>query len=66
MPAQRGGGLQVGRLDLGQERLQRGDQRQHERSARGQLGLADPSLRCAAKLGEQLRWLLASSVVLAR
>jgi hypothetical protein len=79
--AQRGRDLAVELLDLGDERPDRRDQREHERSAGAQLRrdqrehersagaqlrLADASLGCPSELREQRGGLLATRIPLAR
>ena len=62
-----GGGDLLGELlDLLDQRLDRGDQGEHERAAGGELGLADAPLGRAPELREQLGGLLATGVALAR
>ena len=65
MLTHRVGDLALERLDLRGEGLERLDERQHQRSTGGQLGLANASFGRAPELGQQLRRLLAPGVMLA-
>jgi hypothetical protein len=62
MLADCGRDLAVELLDLGDEWLDRHDQRQHERSAGCLLRLADAALGRTPELGEKLRGLLATGI----
>ncbi|MEO8967534.1 MAG: hypothetical protein ABI355_07980 [Solirubrobacteraceae bacterium] len=55
MGAHREADLSIERFDLTNERRDCRDQREHERSPGGQFSVAEASLGCALKLGEQLR-----------